>query len=210
MELGTIFLSSLVMGFSGAIMPGPLLTVTINESLRRGAKAGPQIATGHSLLELLLVIGIFFGLGTLITGALVKGVIGIVGGVFLLWMAYGILKEALSKISLDLLGNEKSKHSSPWIAGATVSASNPYWFVWWATAGAGSLLMASNYGFAGASSFYLGHIASDYLWFSLVSVAVSRGKKLFTPAIYRTILGICGLFLVVMASYFIYSGIGFL
>lgn len=210
MELGTIFLSSLVMGFSGAIMPGPLLTVTINESLRRGAKAGPQIATGHSLLELLLVIGIFFGLGTLITSALVKGVIGIVGGTFLLWMAYGILKEALSKISLDLLGNEKSKHSSPWIAGATISASNPYWFVWWATAGAGSLLMATNYGLAGASSFYLGHIASDYLWFSLVSVAVSRGKKLFTPAIYRTILGICGLFLVVMASYFIYSGIGFL
>jgi len=48
MELSVIFMTSLVMGFSGAIMPGPLLTVTINESLRRGARVGPQIVTGHA------------------------------------------------------------------------------------------------------------------------------------------------------------------
>ena len=209
MVLLTIFLTSLVMGFSGAIMPGPLLTVTINESLRRGAKAGPQIATGHALLELILVIAIFFGLGTFITLSSVKGAIGVIGGLFLFWMAYGILREAFSSISLDLLGHDTGKHMLPWVSGATVSASNPYWFVWWATAGAGSLMLASNYGFAGAGSFYLGHISSDYIWYSLVSTAVARGKSLFTPMVYRIILSVCGLFLVGMASYFVYSGIGF-
>ena len=198
------------MGFSGAIMPGPMLTVTINESLRRGAKVGPQIATGHALLELILVIGIFFGLGTFITGASVKGTIGVIGGLFLFWMAYGILNEALSSISLDLLRQDKGKYMLPWVAGITVSASNPYWFVWWATAGASSLMLASNYGFAGAGSFYLGHISADYIWFSLVSIAIARGKRLFTPTVYRGILGLCGLFLVGMACYFVYSGLGFL
>lgn len=209
MVLWTIFLASLVMGFSGAIMPGPLLTVTINESLRQGAKAGPQIATGHALLELILVIAIFFGLGTFITLASVKGTIGVIGGLFLFWMAYGILREASSSINLELLAQDTDKHMLPWVAGATVSASNPYWFVWWATAGAGSLMLASNYGLAGAGSFYLGHISSDYIWYSLVSAAVARGRSLFTPMVYRVILGVCGLFLVGMASYFIYSGIGF-
>jgi len=209
MVLWTIFLTSLVMGFSGAIMPGPLLTVTINESLRRGGKAGPQIVTGHAVIELILVIAIFFGLGTFITWTSVKGTIGVIGGLFLFWMAYGILREAFSSNSLDLLGQDTGKHMLPWVAGATVSASNPYWFVWWATAGTGSLMLASNYGFAGASSFYLGHISSDYIWYSLVSAAVAHGKSLFTPTIYRIILGVCGLFLVGMASYFVYSGIGF-
>ena len=209
MVLWTIFLTSLVMGFSGAIMPGPLLTVTINESLRRGAKAGPQIITGHALLELILVIAIFFGLGTFITLASVKGTIGVIGGLFLFWMAYGILREATSSINLELLTQDTDKHMLPWVAGATVSASNPYWFVWWATAGAGSLMLASNYGLAGAGSFYLGHISSDYIWYSLVSAAVARGRSLFTPMIYRIILGVCGLFLIGMASYFIYSSIGF-
>jgi threonine/homoserine/homoserine lactone efflux protein len=207
--LVTIFLTSLVMGFSGAIMPGPLLTVTINESLRRGAKAGPQIASGHALLELILVIAIFFGLGTFITLAWVKGTIGVIGGLFLFWMALGILRDAFSLVSLDLLGQDTGKQMHPWVAGATVSSSNPYWFVWWATAGAGSLMLSSSYGLAGASSFYLWHISSDYIWYSLVSVAVARGKSLIRPAVYRIILGMCGLFLVGMASYFVYSGISF-
>jgi len=197
------------MGFSGAIMPGPLLTVTINESLRRGASVGPQIATGHALLELVLVVAIFFGLGTVINGESVKGAIGVIGGLFLFWMAYGILKEAFSSIILDLRGQDTGKHLPPWVAGVTVSASNPYWFVWWATAGAGSMMLASNYGLVEVGSFYLGHISSDFIWFSLVSAAVARGRKLFTPTVYRMILGVCGLFLVGMACYFVYSGIGF-
>ncbi|WP_242877540.1 LysE family transporter [Desulfosporosinus sp. BG] len=203
-------MTSLVMGFSGAIMPGPLLTVTINESLRRGARVGPQIASGHALLELALVIAIFFGLGTYITLPSVKGTIGIVGGLFLFWMAYGILKESFHAVALDLSGKITEKGLSPWVAGITVTASNPYWFLWWATAGAGALMVAAGQGILGAISFYIGHVLSDYIWFMFVAFTVARGKRLFTPIVYRVVLGVCGLFLVGLASYFVYSGTSFL
>ncbi|WP_242833776.1 LysE family transporter [Desulfosporosinus sp. OT] len=203
-------MTSLVMGFSGAIMPGPLLTVTINESLRRGARIGPQIASGHALLELALVIAIFFGLGTYITLPSVKGTIGIVGGLFLFWMAYGILKESFHAVALDLSGKITEKGLSPWVAGITVTASNPYWFLWWATAGAGALMVAAGQGILGAISFYIGHVLSDYIWFMFVAFTVARGKRLFTPIVYRVVLGVCGLFLVGLASYFVYSGTSFL
>ncbi|EGW40803.1 lysE type translocator family protein [Desulfosporosinus sp. OT] len=210
MGLWVIFMTSLVMGFSGAIMPGPLLTVTINESLRRGARIGPQIASGHALLELALVIAIFFGLGTYITLPSVKGTIGIVGGLFLFWMAYGILKESFHAVALDLSGKITEKGLSPWVAGITVTASNPYWFLWWATAGAGALMVAAGQGILGAISFYIGHVLSDYIWFMFVAFTVARGKRLFTPIVYRVVLGVCGLFLVGLASYFVYSGTSFL
>ncbi|ODA41032.1 Lysine exporter protein (LYSE/YGGA) [Desulfosporosinus sp. BG] len=191
-------------------MPGPLLTVTINESLRRGARVGPQIASGHALLELALVIAIFFGLGTYITLPSVKGTIGIVGGLFLFWMAYGILKESFHAVALDLSGKITEKGLSPWVAGITVTASNPYWFLWWATAGAGALMVAAGQGILGAISFYIGHVLSDYIWFMFVAFTVARGKRLFTPIVYRVVLGVCGLFLVGLASYFVYSGTSFL
>ncbi|WP_243450464.1 LysE family transporter [Desulfosporosinus sp. Sb-LF] len=209
--LWVIFMTSLFMGFSGAIMPGPLLTITINESLHRGARVGPQIVSGHALLELALVVAIFFGLGTYITLPYVKGTIGIVGGLFLFWMAYGILKDLFhAAAALDLSGGIAEKGLSPWVAGITVTASNPYWFLWWATAGAGALMVAASQGVLGAVSFYMGHVLSDYIWYILVAFTIARGKELFTPMIYRIVLGVCGLFLVGLASYFVYSGTGFL
>ncbi|HVJ48954.1 LysE family transporter [Desulfitobacterium sp.] len=204
-----IFLMSLIMGFSGAIMPGPLLTVTINESLHRGAKAGPLIVLGHAILELVLVLAIFFGLGSALTTPGVKGTIGLVGGGFLIWMAYGILKEALNQASLNLNGNSQVQRLNPIIAGITVSASNPYWSLWWATAGAGSLLLSAKAGVFGALSFYLGHILSDFLWYTGVSCAIAKSKTFFTARVYQVVLGFCGLFLIGLAGYFIYSGIRF-
>ena len=47
-------------------MPGPLLTITISESTNRGPVAGPLLITGHAVLELLLLIGLLFGLGPLL------------------------------------------------------------------------------------------------------------------------------------------------
>lgn len=211
MTLTAIFLTSLMMGFSGAMAPGPLLTVTINESLKKGAAVGPKIILGHAILELLLGILILWGLGKYITAPQVKGPLALAGGAFLAWMAYGILKEAInSHFDLNLEQESQGKSINPIVAGVTVSASNPYWSLWWAGAGASSLMFASSQGAAGVTSFFSGHLLADLIWYSGVSAAVAGGRKIFTPIIYRLVLGICGIFLFGLAIYFIYSGVMFL
>ncbi|CAA7600994.1 Lysine-type exporter protein (LYSE/YGGA) [Acididesulfobacillus acetoxydans] len=212
MTYWAIFFASLMMGFSGAIMPGPLLTVTVDASLREGSLAGPKLILGHALLEFSLVVLIFFGLGVFLTWSSVKGVIGVIGGLFLLWMSYGMLKKSTHK---DLAfnnpaGSRETKRLNLILTGLTVSASNPYWSIWWATVGAGALMLAAGNGVAGAASFYAGHIVSDFLWYSLVSTAVARGRRVFTPRLYRMVLIVCGVFLLGLALYFIHSGINFL
>ena len=210
MEISSIFLASLLVAFSGAIMPGPLLTVTINESLRRGFIAGPLIVTGHAILELVLVILLSLGFGTILNYSIVKGLIGLVGGSFLIWMAYGMLKEARrGDLELSLVSEKNTRAMNPIILGITVSASNLYWVLWWVTVGISSLVVAGQSGFWGAVSFYTGHIMADVIWFCLVSAAIARGRHLFTPKVYRAILWVCGLFLIVMAVYFIISGLRF-
>lgn len=209
MNLWTIYLASLVMGFSGAMIPGPMLTVAIKESLYRGIKAGPQLVFGHILLELLLIIAIFFGLGRLIMWPLVQGIIGVVGGLFLFWMSYGILREARFLTDINLSGQAGKNGLHPVLAGVTVSIANPYWSLWWATAGISSLMLAAGNGAAGFAGFYFGHITADFTWYTLVSFAVVSGKKLLTPLIFRLILSICGIFLFGLAGYFVYSGLVF-
>ncbi len=54
--LAGVPVSSFVVALSGALMPGPLLTVTVGEATRRGFWAGPLIILGHGLLELTLVL----------------------------------------------------------------------------------------------------------------------------------------------------------
>ena len=50
-----LFFSSIVIALSGAMMPGPMLTVVVTETPRHGARAGPLVVLGHGILELVLL-----------------------------------------------------------------------------------------------------------------------------------------------------------
>lgn len=48
----TLFLKSLIIGYSGAVMPGSIFTYTVDKSLRNGAMSGLLVSLGHAFLEL--------------------------------------------------------------------------------------------------------------------------------------------------------------
>ena len=88
-----------VFGLSGAMMPGPLLAVTVSETLRRGIWATIWIVCGHSVLEL-GAVGLLMWTGELAAKGIVSGIVGLVGGVVLLWMTFGMLKQAQANRSM--------------------------------------------------------------------------------------------------------------
>jgi len=210
LTLATIFLTSFIVGLSGAMMPGPVLTIAVSETYKKGFWAGPLIVLGHAVLELGLVVGIVLGLGKILGNNHVAGFIGIGGGLFLFWMGYDIARSAVKRgIKLDTQSSSSNSAFGPVIAGITVSISNPYWTIWWITVGAGFVMKSLKYKFLGLSVFYGAHIMSDLIWYSLVSLAVVTGKKFLNNQIYRGILTGCGIFLIGLAIFFTYSGILF-
>lgn len=96
MELWVIFTTAFLVGLSGAMMPGPLLTVTIGESARRGFIAGPLIVLGHGILEGALVVALALGLAAFLAASAVAKGIALVGGLFLLYLGWGMFKDARS------------------------------------------------------------------------------------------------------------------
>ncbi|MDM8543418.1 LysE family transporter [Desulfococcaceae bacterium HSG9] len=205
LTLLTIFGTSFLIAFSGALMPGPLLTVTITESSRRGFMAGPLLIAGHGILEILLVIGLVLGLGPLLQQKYVFIIIALAGSVVLLWMSICMFR-SLPTLTLETeASSDKSKNLL--ITGILFSIVNPYWTIWWVTIGLGYILHSLNYGIWGVAAFFIGHILADLIWYTVVSVGVWRGKTFLNDRAYRIVIGACAVFLVIFAGLFMYSGI---
>lgn len=209
--IALIFTTAFLIGFSGALMPGPLLARTIGETARYGFWAGPLLTLGHGMLELALVIALALGLSEFIGGDLVLSIVGIVGGTVLIVMGVAMVRQGWQKISIPVASSVGTVQNRTLVlSGVLLSASNPYWFLWWATIGTTYLLWALKLGVTGVASFFTGHILADLSWYALVAFIIATGRKIITDTAYRWLLLVCGLGLVGLGGYFTASGIKFL
>jgi len=245
LSLTGIFVTAFIIGFSGAMMPGPLLTVTISETVRRGFIAGPMIVLGHALLEIVFVLILVGGLAAYMTNGTVSQVIAILGGGFLLYLGYGMTRDAATgRVSLSLI-NESGRptgqatrsnqressqlvgvtetnsakpeqaiidksfgnYLGPVLAGLFVSLANPFVILWWATVGLGYINLSLKLGTTGLGAFYTGHILADLVWYCLVAAVVAGSRRFLSDRVYRGILILCGLFLIGLGGYFLYTGV---
>jgi threonine/homoserine/homoserine lactone efflux protein len=203
-----LFLSSIVIALSGAMMPGPMLTVVVTETPRHGAKAGPLVVLGHGILELVLLLLLVIGLQPLLTDETVQAALQIVGGLMLVWTAAAmIVAVARHKVSLDWDADDRGARARTVWMGIVSSLANPYWTIWWATIGLSLLTKAYALGLAGLVAFYVGHILGDLTWYSLVSGALAAGKRFITLGVYRAMLVVAAAFLLCLAGWFLVSGL---
>jgi threonine/homoserine/homoserine lactone efflux protein len=203
-ELAATFAFSFTLALSGALMPGPMLTVTVAESAKRGFISGPLIVAGHAILELTLVVAVILGTGPILKMHLVQGTIALVGGGILFWMGIGMVR-ASATISLNAGTQKRGLMSNPVLAGILSSVSNPYWILWWGTIGLGYLISAMKLGAPGVVSFYFGHISADFIWYTSISFGISRGKNILGDGAYRWIVRVCGVILVFFGGWFLYT-----
>lgn len=92
MSLLFIGFSSFTVALSGALVPGPLSRITVAESVKRDASAGPLIIIGHEILEISLITLIILGVRPFLTSPSVKSGISAMG-VFLVFFGMWFLKE---------------------------------------------------------------------------------------------------------------------
>jgi threonine/homoserine/homoserine lactone efflux protein len=209
-EIIQIFFGSLIVAFSGALMPGPMLTLVIASVAQKGFWTSVFIVIGHSILELLIVISFYLGVLKYLDNPLVIKIISIVGGAFLIYMAVSIIVSiARKKIKLDLDAKSIAKNlgtKNTFIItgkGILISLANPYWYVWWLTIGATFMIKSVQHSFGGVAFFYTGHILADFIWYLFVGFLVSTGRRFFNQKIYIGILIVCSLFLLYLGVRFI-------
>ena len=208
----SLFLTAFAVGFSGAMMPGPVSTVTLAQSMRRGFWSGPLITVGHALAEGLMVVALAFGLGRLLERPDIVAVIACAGGLMLLWMGLNLIFHTVRSRETQTLADEVNLsplagQSPPVVAGIVTSLANPYWFLWWATTGASYIFTSLEWGAVGLLSFYGGHILSDLSWNSLLALFGATGRRFLRGHAYQALLLLFGLFLLGLGGFFLWSGV---
>lgn len=179
-------------------MPGPTTAVTIaNGSLRR--TAGAMVGLGHGVVEMPIMLLMFFGLATWLEMEEVRIGVGLGGGVVLWWMAWQAFKTKFQATD----GAVPEVGQGAFTGGLVTTALNPYFYLWWATVGAALLTKARVFGNAGFAGLAITHVLCDIAWLLLISMIVFKTRRFWTPAIHRAIFFICGLVLAGFGVYFV-------
>ncbi len=198
-----IFLgSAIVISLSGVLTPGALTAATIAAGARR-RWAGTMVAVGHGMVELPLIVLIVIGMDKLLKVEGVRIGIGLAGGVFLLMMAWGMFRALRRPTSDDDQAVSAARH--PILIGIIVSASNPYFLLWWATVGLALATKAVNLGVMAFVLFALIHWSLDLIWLTILSWVTFGGGKLMGDAPQRVILGICAAAMVFFGGKFLWE-----
>ncbi|MCS6800332.1 MAG: LysE family transporter [Chloroflexota bacterium] len=203
--LAALFLAAFLTGLSGAASPGPMLTWNVAAAARHGALVGPVLVLGHAAVELPLVLALGLGLAAFVREPTVLAGLGLLGAAVLLWMAAGTLRAVPALPDPAALRTAEAggrRLRGAFAAGALLSLGNPYWALWWATVGAGLLGQAVAFGALGLAVFFVGHILSDFGWYSLVSVAMARGVRLLSRRLYQGVMAALGVAMIVLAVLF--------
>ncbi|MFH1054995.1 MAG: LysE family transporter [Candidatus Altiarchaeota archaeon] len=192
-----------IVGLSGAMIPGPLLVYTIAESLRKGARTGVLVVAGHAIVEFAIIAVLFVGVTALMTSELFVKSVSILGGAFMMYTAYGLIKARW-----DLTGQNSAAKYGTITGGILFTALNPSMPVWWATAGARLLVEGiRNAGLPGALLVLIGHWGADLGWYALVSASVAKGREGMLGRYINPVKNLLALLLLAIGAYFIKTGV---
>lgn len=196
-----LFLLAVVgISLSGVMMPGPVFAATIARSWQ-SKFAGSFIAIGHGLVELPVILLIYFGLHNFFQNNSVKIILGIIGGLVLIYMGKDIFN--LKKVS-PTVSQDKST-SKATIAGAITSILNPYFILWWITVGTALIMRSIVFGVLGLVVLGIVHWLCDFVWYSLISCGLHHSGKIWGRKVQLTLFKVSSFMLIGFGVWFIIS-----
>ncbi len=182
-------------------MPGPMFAVTLAKSYR-SPWAGVQIAIGHAVIEVPLILLIYFGFARFFESSVVQLVLSILGGAMIIWL--GVV---MFRARAEVVRGGKDLPYNAFIAGILTSGFNPFFLLWWATIGSMLIMKFLDFGTIGLIMFIVVHWLCDLVWLSFVSIVVYKTQSLWGRKVQERIFITCSLLLVGFGLWYLISGI---
>jgi threonine/homoserine/homoserine lactone efflux protein len=196
-----ILLSVVLISFSGVMMPGPMFAVTLAKSYK-SPWAGTQIALGHAVIEVPLILLIYYGFAQFFQNTTVQFGLSIAGGGMIIWLGISMLR-----VRAEVTQRGKDLPYSAFVAGILTSIFNPFFLLWWATIGSMLIMKFLDFGTTGLILFIIVHWLCDLVWLSFVSNIVYRTHSFWGKKLQEGIFIGCGLLLIGFGGWFTVSGI---
>lgn len=196
-EFFAFFAAVIIVSASGVMAPGPLFASTIASGAKQRL-AGLQIAIGHTIIELPLVLGIGLGVLSLEAFPQFRTIIAVLG-------AASIFGFATLQIRSTMFGTTiKNTRYGPYLTGILLTGLNPFFLVWWFSIGIKLISDAMElWSVWGILIMFAIHIWMDFAWLGFVSMMSSKGTKILSAKSYK-------IFMVGINGVMIYFGVSFL
>ncbi|MGE5705971.1 MAG: LysE family transporter [Nitrososphaerales archaeon] len=207
------FFYVILVSTSGVFSPGPLFFVNLFYGSKYGSIMGLKIAVGHTLVEFPLLVLLFYAISKFSVVSLsdsdILKIIGIVGGVFMIFFSFIQIYPVIKNKSLET-NNQHSRYAikNAILVGMIFTGLNPFFLVWWSTIGLKLVSdSVNNFGYlSGIILLFFSHIWMDYFWLWITSFMSSKGRSIIKQKFYRiillsfsTIIGIFGVNLLITA-----------
>jgi len=196
-----VLLSVVVISFSGVMMPGPMFAVALAKSYK-SPLAGVQMALGHAVIEVPLILLIYFGFARFFQNSIVQFVLSIMGGGMILWLGISMFRARA-----EVVQGGKDLSYNAFIAGILTTGLNPFFLLWWATIGSMLIMKLLGFGATGLIVLIVVHWLVDLFWLSFISVLVYRTHSLWGRKFQEGLFIACSLLLVGFGGWFLVSGL---
>ena len=193
----------LVVGISlsGVVAPGPFFAVTLAKSYR-SPWSGTLMALGHAVIEVPLILLIYFGFARFFQDTAVQIVLSLAGGAMIVWMSVSMFLDRARVVR-----EGKDLPYPAFVAGIVMSALNPLFLLWWATIGSLLVMQFLDYGVSGLFILITVHWLCDLVWLTFVSVFINKTHHFLGKRFQEWLFIATSLLLVFFGFRFIISGI---
>jgi len=195
MDLLGFIITVILLTASGALAPGPLFFQTISQGAKTGARSGLIFSIAHTLVEFSLIMLLAFGLLAIRNEVIIRTIIGVLGGVVLIFFGLYQILGLLEK------KQKEQTQAAPvhrlFVIGIIFTSLNPYFIVWWLTVGSNLILLALELAaLTGVIFMFLCHVWMDYVWLIAVSYFAKKGVNALGSHWYRVLIGLFGVILI--------------
>ncbi len=193
--------SVFIISFSGVMLPGPMFTITVAKSYK-SRFAGIGVTIGHAIIEIPLMLLIYFGFARFFQHNLVQLLLSVVGGSMLIWLGIGMFR-----IRASIIERGKDLPYNAVTAGVVTSALNPFFILWWATVGSMLIMNSLEFGIVGFALLVPVHLLCDAVWLLFVSMLVYKTQSLWGRKFQEGLFTACSLLLIGFGGWFLVSGL---
>lgn len=198
-------IAGISLGLSAGFSPGPLFAMVISQTIRHGLKEGVKAAVSPIITDVPIILVCTLLLSRISAFNPALGLISIVGGVFLLYLAYESMKIKEMKEDSGL-----AEETNSMLKGAVVNALSPHPYLFWIMVGSPMILNAYTQGITHAASF----IVSFYICLIgakvVLAVIVNKSRDFLQGKVYIYALKTLGALLIIFAFLLFKDGLNLL
>jgi threonine/homoserine/homoserine lactone efflux protein len=195
--LAAIFVSAFGIGIAFCAPPGAVTAEALRRGIARGFWPVLMLEFGSIIGDLFWAAIALAGAAVLVQNPVARAVLGALGAVLLLWLAWHALRDAREG------GMPKPRAGVPkgdFAAGAALSMTNPVAVGFWLGIGGAVVgLGVPDPGPIHFAVFFAGYLVSLFVWCFFISGLIAYGRRWVSPTLFRGVNVLCALALAYFA-----------